>query len=643
MSIKASGFSFSDWTLALPVDSNGNKTGAASNIERLPIYQGSEYFRPMDDALIFRAMVDGATTKGTKYARSELRELTDGKLAAWNLKQGGTMTATLKIDEAPTYFDGTTGKFVIGQIHGKDDELVRLYWDNGSVYFKNDQAESSNREMTFDLLAADGTKASISAGEVFSYKIDAVGNSLQVSVFADGQVYSSTTAINTIWQPDKLYFKAGVYLGVNETQGSGAGQATFYALDFGHSRGEGLGGLANMLMGTAGNDEFDVTTASQVVLEAENSGHDHVLAHVDYALSNNVEALTLADTASRGTGNGMANVLTGHGGNNWLYGLAGDDHIFGLAGDDVLDGGAGADEMIGGNGDDVYYVDNVGDQAVETSFRGGEDTVFSTVDYTLEAYLENAAALGTGNVNLTGNSSGNILTGNAGNNILDGGASADTMIGGAGDDIYYVSTRADIVIESAGGGNDLVIAKGGGHVLADNVERLLLAGTAGTGTGNGLDNQITGNDSVNRISGVAGNDTMFGLDGNDTLDGGDGNDWLYGGAGADQFIGGAGRDYFVFNTPASSSERDRVHDFSVDDDTIVFDNAIFSALGSDGHLKDSYFAVGKAAMTADQHLIYNNSTGVLSYDADGSGSGAAVQVASLSSGLNLTAHDFLII
>ncbi|MGK2911124.1 MAG: polysaccharide lyase family 7 protein [Sphingobium sp.] len=643
MSIKASGFSFSDWTLALPVDSDGKTTGASSNIERLPTYQGSEYFRSGDDSLVFRAMVDGATTKGTKYARSELRELTDGKLAAWNLKQGGTMTATLKIDEAPTYFNGTPGKFIIGQIHGKDDELVRLYWDNGGVYFKNDQAGPSNREMTFDLLAADGTKASIDAGEIFSYKIDAVGNSLQVSVFADGKVYSSTTPINAVWQPDKLYFKAGVYLGVNETQGSGAGQATFYALDFGHSRGEGLGGLANMLVGTAGDDVFDVTTASQIVFEAAKGGNDHVIAHVDYALSDNVEVLTLADAASRGTGNGAANLLTGHGGDNWLYGMAGDDHIFGLAGNDTLDGGAGADEMIGGNGDDSYYVDNVGDLVVETAFRGGEDTVFSSVDYTLGTFLENATALGTGNVNLSGNSGGNILTGNAGNNILDGGASGDTMIGGTGDDTYYVSTRTDIVIENAGGGNDLVIAKGGGHVLADNVERLLLAGTAGTGTGNGLDNQITGNDSVNRIAGMAGNDTILGLDGNDTLDGGDGSDWLYGGSGADQLIGGAGHDYFVFNTPGASGERDRVLDFSVNDDTIVFDNAVFSALGANGHLNDSYFAIGRAAMTADQHLLYNSSTGVLSYDADGSGSGAAVQIASLSSGLNLTAHDFLII
>lgn len=648
MGMKTSGFDFSEWTLALPVDNDGKKVGTAAQIKNLSAYQGSEFFRATDDTLTFRAMVDGSTTSGTKYARSELREINDGKLAAWNLKQGGTMTATLSVDDAPTYFDGTTGKLVIGQIHGKNDELVRLYWDNGAVYFKNDLAGPSNKEMKFDLRADDGTMASIGKGEVFSYKIDAVGNSLQVSVYADDKVYSSTTTINSIWQSDTLYFKAGVYLGVNETQGTGVGQASFYALDFGHTRGEGLGGLGSpapaedVQLGTSGDDLFDITSASTRIAEAVHGGTDSVVAHVDYVLGNNVENLTLADAGARGTGNALSNILTGHDGANWLYGMGGNDQLLGLGGDDVLDGGAGADTMTGGNGNDSYYVDDAGDAVIETSPSGGTDTVISTIDYALGKYVENVTASGTGYIKLTGNSSANVLTGNSGNNILDGGASTDTMIGGGGNDTYYVSTRTDVVVEEASGGNDLVISSAG-YVLADNVERLQLAGSTASGTGNALDNEITGNESLNKLAGMAGSDTLYGLGGNDKLDGGDGSDWLYGGAGADQLTGGSGQDYFVFNTVALSGDKDKITDFKVNDDTLVFDNAVFSALGADGHLNAGYFAVGKAAMTADQHLLYNSSTGVLSYDADGSGSGAAVQVATLSSGLNLTAHDFLII
>ncbi|MDX3909060.1 MAG: polysaccharide lyase family 7 protein [Sphingobium sp.] len=643
MNMKASGFDFAKWRIALPVDKAGTTSGVAAQVDDLTKYAGSEFFQASSSALTFRAMVEGSTTSGSKYARSELRELNNGNSAAWNLKQGGTMTATLRIDEAPTYFNGTTGKFVIGQIHGKNDELVRLYWDNGSVYFVNDLAGPNNKEMKFQLVSSDNELPSIGIGETFSYKINAVGNTLEVVVYADGKAYGSTTAINSVWQPDSLYFKAGVYLGVNETQGTGFGQATFYGLDFGHAQGQGLGGLGTLgevHQGTSGDDQYDILLGSDIIVEAANGGVDSVVAHVDYTLSDNIETLTLADAAARGTGNGIANELTGTDGANWLYGMGGDDLLSGLGGNDVLDGGTGADQMTGGDGNDFYYVDNVGDRVIETRSTGGIDTVFSSIDFALDSFVENATALGTADIKLTGTSKGNVLTGNAGNNILDGGASTDTMIGGAGNDTYYVSTSADVVVETLGGGNDLVISSAG-YVLADNVERLLLAGTTGSGTGNELDNELSGNASANKLAGMAGNDRIFGLDGNDKLDGGNGSDWLFGGNGVDQLSGGRGNDYFVFNT--APGEKDKITDFNVADDTLVFDNAFFAALGGDGQLSAAAFAIGKAATTVGQHLLYNSATGVLSYDADGSGSGAAVQIATLTSGLHLTSADFLVI
>jgi hypothetical protein len=46
-----------------------------------------------------------------------------------------------------------------------------------------------------------------------------------------------------------------------------------------------------------------------------------------------------------------------------------------------------------------------------------------------------------------------------------------------------------------------------------------------------------------------------------------------------------------------------------------------------------------SAFAADQRIIYNQTTGLLSYDADGNGSGAAVAVAQLSAGQVLKAQD----
>ena len=48
-------------------------------------------------------------------------------------------------------------------------------------------------------------------------------------------------------------------------------------------------------------------------------------------------------------------------------------------------------------------------------------------------------------------------------------------------------------------------------------------------------------------------------------------------------------------------------------------------------------------MTADQHLVYDPTTGILYYDADGSGAGAAVQIALISGRPALSADDFVLV
>ncbi|MDI1360308.1 MAG: calcium-binding protein, partial [Methylobacter sp.] len=263
------------------------------------------------------------------------------------------------------------------------------------------------------------------------------------------------------------------------------------------------------LSGSTGNDTYMVDSAGDIVVENADEGTDTVQSSISYTLGANVENLTLTGTAAiNGTGNGLDNVLIGNSAVNTLIGGSGND---------TLDGGLGADTLIGGLGNDTYVVDNASDVVKETSALSSEiDTVLSSITYTLGARLENLTLTGTSAIDGIGNSLNNTLTGNSGDNVLSGGAGADQLLGGLGNDTYVVDNVNDAVTESQDEGIDTVQSSVT-YTLSDNVENLILTGTAGrNGTGNTLDNLLIGNSGNNRLNGGEGEDTMTGGAGNDT-------------------------------------------------------------------------------------------------------------------------------
>jgi len=60
-------------------------------------------------------------------------------------------------------------------------------------------------------------------------------------------------------------------------------------------------------------------------------------------------------------------------------------------------------------------------------------------------------------------------------------------------------------------------------------------------------------------------------------------------------------------------------------------------------LSANAFFIGAVAHDADDRIIYNDATRALLFDADGNGAGAAVQFATFSTGLALTASEFVIV
>ncbi|MDT4330223.1 hypothetical protein ACQE3E_02505 [Methylomonas sp. MED-D] len=102
----------------------------------------------------------------------------------------------------------------------------------------------------------------------------------------------------------------------------------------------------------------------------------------------------------------------------------------------------------------------------------------------------------------------------------------------------------------------------------------------------------------------------------------------------------------MFDTALNAlTNNDLISDFSVVDDTLRLDNAIFAAFTATGNIAADQFrsGAGATALDANDYLIYDTNDGSLYYDADGNGVGARVEFVSLTGIPALTAADFNIV
>ena len=101
----------------------------------------------------------------------------------------------------------------------------------------------------------------------------------------------------------------------------------------------------------------------------------------------------------------------------------------------------------------------------------------------------------------------------------------------------------------------------------------------------------------------------------------------------------------MFNTPSGGV--DTIPDFSGDKIAISKSGFLGGLTGLGGSLPDATWLVTSSAPTANTNahgqFLYNTSTGALSWDADGSGAGQAVQIATLTGApaLNLSHFELL--
>ncbi len=243
---------------------------------------------------------------------------------------------------------------------------------------------------------------------------------------------------------------------------------------------------------------------------------------------------------------------------------------------------------------------------------------------------------GANNDALSGGLGIDTLFGEAGSDTLDGGTGADQLTGGSENDTYIVDNRLDAIFETAGGGSLDSVRTKVSYTLAaaaqvEQMQAFDLAGRAAINlTGNGFGQGLQGNAGANRLNGMGGNDVLAGGRGNDVL------------------TGGANDDSFLFNTALNGGLNvDRITDFSAPRDTIVLENSLpgtFRALVN-GFLAEAAFKANAAGVATDSsdRIVYNTSTGALSYDSNGSAAGGAVKFAVLTTKPTISHADFFVV
>lgn len=338
-------------------------------------------------------------------------------------------------------------------------------------------------------------------------------------------------------------------------------------------------------------------------------------------------------------GTSFADVLNGDGGSDQINGAAGNDTILGGVGNDLMIGGAGADQLDGGDGRDrAQYTDaraglradlqvalyNTGFAAGDT-YAGVEDLYGSVFGDTL-----------------LGDTGANVIWGDAGDDPwLDGRLGNDTLFGGVGNDVLIGGAGADFLDGGAGNRDRAQYSDANAGLRADLLVATFNSGFARNDSYLGIED-LYGSFHSDTLLGDAGGNIIWGDRGSDLIDGRTGNDTLLGGIGLDTLIGGSGADTFVFNTAPAAGNVDAINDYSVVDDTIQLAAAAFAGLGA-GALAGTAFTVGAGATTAAHRIIYNSANGQLLFDADGSNAGGAVQIATLATGLAMTAGEFLVV
>jgi Ca2+-binding RTX toxin-like protein len=382
-------------------------------------------------------------------------------------------------------------------------------------------------------------------------------------------------------------------------------------------------------------------TYDKAVFEVDDFSVAHLYFNVDvtYDASEGVAgSFTRIDGANEGSD--AHEIVLGSEGVDYATMRLGDDTVYGNGGNDLLIGHGGADYLDGGTGNDIFVIGGFGSGVQGTTSKADDG---------------NKEWIATG-------------------------AKHDVIVGGDGVDTLRITTgigantkaNGTVVLNNDNFKSMEVVQVGGtvGRLNVENTDLQLLndhyyfkangtvadlSNTLGNNGGT-INNVVVDASGVTtnglRFEGNANQQTFIGTSKADVFVGNGGNDTLTGGGGADKFVFGKVYEQVVTgsattvqtytNTAFNLTGVDTITDFTRGTDKLELHLDQYSNLAGFNASMLRVNATG-TAQDSNDYLVYNTTTKTLSYDADGNGSGAKVDIAILTGVNTLSTSDFIIV
>jgi Ca2+-binding RTX toxin-like protein len=322
------------------------------------------------------------------------------------------------------------------------------------------------------------------------------------------------------------------------------------------------------------------------------------------------------------------------------YGVmnGGNDTYYGADGNDVLVGGSGADSLYGEDGDDIFEIGGFGTGVSGTTSAaddGQQEWIATGAEHDLIVGGDGVDTLRiTTGIGADTKANGTIVLNDANFQSME-----VVQVGGTVDQLNVENEALQMLndhyyFQANGNVDDLSNSLGNNGGTINNV----VVDASGV-TANGL-----------RFEGNADDNTFIGTTQDDVFVSNSGNDVLTGGAGADTFVFGKVHEQVVtgdddevqtyVDTAFELSGIDFITDFMSGLDKIALNTDMFSSL-TVGGFSAGNLVVGSGATAGDvdDYILFDTSTFALSYDADGSGAGAAIQFATLDGVTSFSATD----